>query len=46
VQVYTVARRPAESYVAPLTDSDVDGIVDLVQRQTGLAAKAFYGTSA
>jgi wyosine [tRNA(Phe)-imidazoG37] synthetase (radical SAM superfamily) len=45
VQVYTVARRPAESYVAPLTDAEVDGIVDLVQRRTGLAAKAYYGTA-
>jgi wyosine [tRNA(Phe)-imidazoG37] synthetase (radical SAM superfamily) len=45
VQVYTVARRPAESYVAPLTDAEVDAIVDLVQRRTRLAAKAYYGTS-
>ena len=45
VQVYTVARRPAESYVAPLTDAEVDGIVDLVQRRTSLAAKAYYGTA-
>jgi len=45
VQIYTVARRPAESYVAPLSDSEVDGIVDLVQRRTGPTAKAFYGTS-
>jgi hypothetical protein len=45
VQVYTVARRPAESYVAPLTDAEVDRIVDLVQRRTSLAAKAYYGTS-
>ena len=28
VQIYTVARRPAESYVAPLTDAEVDAIVD------------------
>ena len=43
VQVYTIARRPAESYVAPLSDSQVDAIVDLVKQRTGLAAKAFYG---
>jgi hypothetical protein len=43
VQVYTVARRPAESYVAPLADAEVDAIVDLVKRRTGLAAEAFYG---
>jgi hypothetical protein len=45
IQVYTVARRPAETYVAPLADAEVDAIVELVQRRTGLAAKAYYGTS-
>ncbi|MFM2096663.1 MAG: hypothetical protein RIS70_3787, partial [Planctomycetota bacterium] len=43
VQVYTIARRPAESYVTPLSDSQVDAIVELVKLRTGLAAKAFYG---
>ena len=46
VQVYTVARRPAEDFVAPLTDAEVDAIVALVKRRTGLAAAAFYGNSA
>jgi wyosine [tRNA(Phe)-imidazoG37] synthetase (radical SAM superfamily) len=45
VQVYTVARRPAESYVAPLSDAEVDAIVELVQSRTGLPARAYYGTS-
>jgi wyosine [tRNA(Phe)-imidazoG37] synthetase (radical SAM superfamily) len=45
VQVYTVARRPAESYVSPLTDAEVDTIVALVQQRTGLDAVAYYGTS-
>jgi wyosine [tRNA(Phe)-imidazoG37] synthetase (radical SAM superfamily) len=45
IQVYTVARRPAESFVAPLSDEEVDAIVELVQRRTGLDAKAYYGTS-
>ncbi len=45
VQVYTVARRPAESFVAPLDDNEVDQIVELVERRTQLAAKAFYGAS-
>jgi wyosine [tRNA(Phe)-imidazoG37] synthetase (radical SAM superfamily) len=43
VQVYTIARRPAEEFVAPLTDGEVDAIVRLVQDRTGLAAAAFYG---
>jgi wyosine [tRNA(Phe)-imidazoG37] synthetase (radical SAM superfamily) len=43
VQVYTVARVPAESYVTPLADAEVDAIVRLVRERTGLAAEAFYG---
>jgi wyosine [tRNA(Phe)-imidazoG37] synthetase (radical SAM superfamily) len=46
VQIYTVARRPAEPFVAPLTDGEVDAIVELVKRRTGLSALAFYGNSA
>ena len=45
IQIYTVARRPAESFVASLEDAEVDAIVNLVERRTGLAAKAYYGTS-
>lgn len=45
VQIYTVARKPAESIVTPLDDSEVDKIVDLVQERTGLTAAAFYGSS-
>jgi wyosine [tRNA(Phe)-imidazoG37] synthetase (radical SAM superfamily) len=44
VQIYTVARRPAESYVAPLSDVEVDAIVDLVRQRTSLNATAFYGS--
>ena len=43
VQVYTVARRPAESYVAPLTDAEVDAIVALIQQRTQLNAIGYYG---
>ncbi len=43
VQVYTVARKPAESIVTPLADEEVDAIVELVRKRTGLAAEAFYG---
>ncbi|HTN75659.1 MAG TPA: radical SAM protein [Pirellulaceae bacterium] len=45
VQIYTIARRPAESFVHPLTDSEVDAIRDLVQARTGLLAESFYGAS-
>jgi hypothetical protein len=45
VQVYTVARRPAEEYVGPLSDAEVDAIVATVRERTGLEAEAFYGPS-
>jgi wyosine [tRNA(Phe)-imidazoG37] synthetase (radical SAM superfamily) len=44
-QVYTVAREPAESFVSPLPDAEVDQIVGLVQARTGLPAEAYYGPS-
>ena len=43
VQVYTVAREPAERWVAALSDGEVDAIVAQVQRETGLHAEVFYG---
>jgi len=43
VQVYTVARKPAQSYVSPLTDAEVDAIRDMVRIQAGLPAESFYG---
>jgi wyosine [tRNA(Phe)-imidazoG37] synthetase (radical SAM superfamily) len=46
VQVYTVARRPAESYVAPLTDEEVDAIVRFVERTTTLDVVGYYGSTA
>ncbi len=45
VQVYTVARRPAESYVTPLADEDVEAIAQLVAERTGLATATFFGAS-
>jgi wyosine [tRNA(Phe)-imidazoG37] synthetase (radical SAM superfamily) len=46
VQVYTVARPPAESNVSALKDEEVDALAELVRRRTGLAAEAFYAPSA
>jgi wyosine [tRNA(Phe)-imidazoG37] synthetase (radical SAM superfamily) len=46
VQVYTVARRPAESSVTPLSSAEVDAIVELVKARTGLVAAPFYGALA
>ena len=43
IQIYTVARKPAESFVTPLSDAEVDAIVELVRQRTSLPAAAFYG---
>ena len=43
VQIYTVARKPAESFVSALADSEVDAIVDLVREKANLPAEAYYG---
>jgi wyosine [tRNA(Phe)-imidazoG37] synthetase (radical SAM superfamily) len=43
VQIYTIARQPAESYVTPLADETVDAIVNQVATQTGLSVEGFYG---
>ncbi len=43
VQIYTIARRPAESYVTPLTDAEVDAIVDRVRQDVGVSTVGFYG---
>jgi len=44
VQVYTVARRPAESYVTSLSDGEVDAIVELVRSRVGVPTIAYYGS--
>ncbi len=43
VQVYTVARQPTESFVAALTNAEVDQIVQTVRERTGLPTEPFYG---
>jgi len=45
VQVYTVARTPAETFVTPLNNDEVDALAALVRQRTGLKAEAFYGAS-
>jgi wyosine [tRNA(Phe)-imidazoG37] synthetase (radical SAM superfamily) len=43
VQVYTVARPPAESYVTPLSDQEVDAIASEARRRLpGIAVESFY----
>jgi wyosine [tRNA(Phe)-imidazoG37] synthetase (radical SAM superfamily) len=43
VQVYTVARRPAEDFVSPLSRSAVDSIAERVVQRTGLNVERYYG---
>ncbi len=45
VQIYTVARTPAESYVTPLSHAEVDSLVQLVQQRTGLTTTGYYGAA-
>jgi len=45
VQIYSVARQPAESFVTPLMNEEVDRWVEVVQRQTQLEVAGFYGVS-
>ncbi|MBX3441264.1 MAG: radical SAM protein [Planctomyces sp.] len=42
VQVYTVARQPAESFVEPLSVAELDAIADAVER-SGMAVERYYG---
>lgn len=42
VQIHTVARPPAESWVAPLADDLIDAIGDRVRRETGLVVETFH----
>jgi wyosine [tRNA(Phe)-imidazoG37] synthetase (radical SAM superfamily) len=43
IQIYTVARQPAESYVTPLSAEEVDAIAALVTQRTALPTAVFYG---
>ena len=43
VQIHTVARPPAESWVRALPDAEVDAIAEFVRRRTTLPVTAFHG---
>jgi wyosine [tRNA(Phe)-imidazoG37] synthetase (radical SAM superfamily) len=45
VQIYTVARPPAESFVGSLSHEEVDALASAVAQRTGLATERFYGSS-
>ncbi len=41
VQVYTVARAPAETWITPLSQDEVEALADLVRQRTGLPVQAY-----
>ncbi len=43
VQVYTVARPPAQNYVSALSRDEVDRIAGTIAKWTGLAIEPYYG---
>ena len=45
IQVYTVARRPAESWVTPLADREVDALAATVRTRLPVPVEAFYSGS-
>lgn len=46
VQLYTVARKPAETYVTPLSDEEMDALGQTVRKQTGVPVEVYYGVRA
>ena len=44
IQIYTIARTPAESYVSTMSDEEVNELVDYVRQETGLTVTGYYGT--
>jgi wyosine [tRNA(Phe)-imidazoG37] synthetase (radical SAM superfamily) len=43
VQIHTIARQPAESWVTPLSNEEVDAVANVVRQRTGLPVATFYG---
>jgi wyosine [tRNA(Phe)-imidazoG37] synthetase (radical SAM superfamily) len=45
LQLYTIARKPAEPMVAPLSDEELDCVADLVRARVPVAVETFYGVA-
>jgi len=43
LQLYTVARQPAESFVAPLADAELDAIAARVSARVAVPVEVYYG---
>jgi len=46
VQIHTLARAPAERWVAALSDAEIDALGAAVRERTGLNVATYYGTTA
>jgi wyosine [tRNA(Phe)-imidazoG37] synthetase (radical SAM superfamily) len=46
VQIYTIARRPAEAFATPLSDDELDRIAALVRTSVAVPVESFYGVTA
>jgi wyosine [tRNA(Phe)-imidazoG37] synthetase (radical SAM superfamily) len=45
IQLYTIARKPAEPSVTPLSDAELDHVADLVRARVKVTVETFYGVS-
>jgi wyosine [tRNA(Phe)-imidazoG37] synthetase (radical SAM superfamily) len=45
LQLYTIARKPAEPTVVPLSDEELDRVADLVRARVPVGVEAFYGVA-
>jgi hypothetical protein len=46
LQLYTIARRPAERYAAPLSDAELDAIAAVVRARVPVSVEVYYGVEA
>ena len=45
IQLYTIARKPAEPTVTPLADAELDHVADLVRARVPVEVETFYGVA-
>ncbi len=45
IQLYTIARKPAEPTVAPLSDAELDHVAEFVRARVAAEVETFYGVS-
>lgn len=45
IQLYTTARKPAEAYVEPLTDAEIDAIAARVRERVPVVVEVYYGVA-